>query len=257
MHVCKIVYQISNSGMVYGETPGTCRITGEQSIGVLFQKWVKPTFNDYSFLKPGNIISNEALFCFDEKSDYLKIKTNRDKPQKFRTYSHIVYKNTWYCLTKANKEEIFNLICSGAEIVSLTETGQKHVYFKHKPGMWQLDDIYITPNIELFRGIHKAACDLLRLGFSQSEVITGKYKLHRIELAGVANWRKLENNIKSQRGTSLFTLVSWLLFISEGDKEIINTMYEKKKLEIKEAKKKARKEECLPPQLKGQIELWS
>lgn len=229
MHPCEIIYKVSNSGLIYGDEKGTCRITGKESTGIKFGKWVKSTFNDYAYLQPGDIISNEALFCFDEQSDYLRLKTGREKPQRFRTYSHIVHSNNWYCLTKADKKEIFNLIISGAEIVSLTDTGQKHVFFKHKIGFWQLDELFITPDVEGLKRCHSLSCDLLRMGFSQNEIITGEYKFNRIELAGLNNWKPIESELKIFRGTGLFAFATWMLFISDEDKNNIQKMYDEAK----------------------------
>ena len=229
MHVCKRIYELSKTNMKYGDVPGICRITGEESTGIPFEKWVKSTFNDYAYLKPGTIISNEALFCFDEKSEFLMRKTGRDKPQKFRTYSHIVLNDEWYCVTKADKKFIYDAIVAGAEIVSLNDTGQKHILFKHRNGMWQLDELFVVPNIDAFKHIHKLMCDMLRLGFSQTEVISGNYRFDRIELAGLTNWKIIEDEIKKYRGKKLFNFTSWMLFISDEDKENIQKMYDTKK----------------------------
>lgn len=256
MHPCDIVYRLSGSGIVYGETPGVCRITGNQSEGVPFENWVKDTFNDYAFLRPGDIISNESLFCFDEQSDFLMRKTGRDKPQRFRTYSHIVKGNDWYCLTKADKQQIFELIVSGAEIVSLTDTGQKHVFFKHKIGFWQLDDLYIVPNIPAFHKCHGLCCDLLRCGFSQGEIIENSYKFNRIELAGLDRWKSLESELKAFRGSGIFKLATWMLFISENDKIEIQNMYDNAK-EKKALAKKEIKQQIKPVEKeKEQMSLW-
>ena len=136
--------------MLYGSDRGVCRITGKKSIGIAFDKWVKKTFNDYDYLKPGTIISNEALLCFDEASmvvaekvgkSYTSISDMLEKEhkkvtawqkkhktdnlpnpedigiklrsniyfslQRFRTYSHIIHDGEWFCVTKANKREIY------------------------------------------------------------------------------------------------------------------------------------------------------
>lgn len=272
MHICETVYKISGTNQVYGNVPGICKITGKESTGLLFEDWVKDGFTEFGNLKPGTIISNEALFCFDEQSLILAKKTNKffgtkedvyknnelkilawqkknktsELPppekigyikttdgyaclQRFRTYSHIIKGQDWYCLTKADKEQIFNLICAGAEIVSITETGQKHIFFKHRPGMWQLDDLFITPNIPEFIKIHTLLCDMMRLGFSQSEAIIGNYIQNRVELSGLQKWKLIEDELKKYRGTALFTFASWMLFISEKDKEAVQEMYKKKK----------------------------
>ena len=212
MHPCLTIYRIGAAGKRYGDTPGVCRITGLQSEGLPFEKWVKDTFTDHAYLKPGTIISNEALFCFDEKSEIIQQMTDKEKPQKFRTYSHIVYKGKWYCKTKGDKEEIFNMIINGAELVCLTDTGQKHVLFKHRPGMWQLDEMFVMPDIPAFKRLHTDMRALMAMGFSQKEIITGNYIQYRIQKAGLQAWIKAETKIRNQRGTKLFNLASWMLF---------------------------------------------
>lgn len=212
LHPCELMYNIGARNTIYGSIPGTCRITGKQSSGLPFNKWVKDTFTDQAFLKPGTIISNQALFCFDEKSEILQQLTGREKLQRFRTYSHIIHRGQWHICTKANKKKIFDLIVDGAEIVCLTDSGQKHVFFKHKPGMWQLDDSFIIPDIPEFTRLHSLMCDLLRMEFSQGEVITGQYLQYRILKAGLKPWKTIEDQIAPQRGSQLFNFASWLLF---------------------------------------------
>lgn len=216
MHPCEKIYHAGANGKIYGDTPGICRITGKPATGVPFIKWVRKTFTDQAFLFPGEIISNEALFCFDESSEIVMKRTGREKPQRFRTYSHIIDKTgRWHCLTKADKKLIFELIVDRAELVCLTDSGQKHLLFKHRPGMWQLDEQFILPDLETFRFLHGKMCRLLELGFSQTEVITGNYLQYRIAKAGIEAWKTLEDTIKPYRGISLFNFTSWLLFITK------------------------------------------
>lgn len=214
-HPCEIVYNIGANNIKYGDTPGICRITGKNGIGIPFDKWVKKTFTDHAYLFPGDIISNQAAFCFDEGSEILQEKTGRERKQRFRTYSHIIHDNKWYCRTKADKVAIYNHIINGAEIVCLTDTGQKHVFFKHRPGFWQLDEMYVKPNVPLFKLIHKMMSDLLHLGFSQIEIISGRYLQYRILKAGLSNWKKLEDNLKPHRNTNIFNLSAWMQFKHE------------------------------------------
>lgn len=201
----------------YGETEGTCRITGRKGKGMLFENWVKDTFNDHDRLFPGNIISNEAMFCFDESSEIIQNKTGRDKPQRFRTYSHIVKDGVWYCMTKADKRLIFSLITEGAEMVCLTDTGQKHVLFKHKDGMWQLDELHIRPDIELLKHLHFNMCELMAYQFSQAEIISGDYSSGRIMKAGLKNWQHHESEIKKHRGSGIFDFTSFMLYTDENN----------------------------------------
>lgn len=214
-HPCESIYQAGANNKIYGTQKGICRITGKEKEGVKFDEWVRDTFNDHHNLYPGTIISNEALFCFDEASEIVQKKTGRDKPQRFRTYSHIVKNGEWYCLTKADKRKILELIVDGAELVCLTDTGQKHVLFKHRTGLWQLDDLHIKPNIELLTLLHFHMCELLAYQFSQAEIISGKYSTGRLMKAGLDNWKQHEDVIKPHRGSGMFDFTAFMLFTDD------------------------------------------
>lgn len=106
-HTCELVYRIGGNNIKYGAQKGICRITGKESIGISFNEWVKDTFTDHSSLFPGTIISNEALFCFDECSDIVMVQSGKEKPQRFRTYRIAQYID-WYCVGWT--EEIIDLL---------------------------------------------------------------------------------------------------------------------------------------------------
>jgi len=210
MHACDTIYSLSQRP-IYGEVEGICRITGRAGKGIPFERWVKETFTDHAYLKPGDIISNEALLCFDESSLEIQQKTGRDKPQRFRTYSHFVADGSWYCLTKADKQRMVALLPT-ASLVCITDTGQRHILFKHKDGMWQLDEMFVRPDIETFTFLHSSMMALLALGFSQEEIRSGNYSQGRIAKAGVDSWRELETKLRPYRGTQIFTFTSWLMY---------------------------------------------
>lgn len=212
LHPCEMLYEVSAQNAQYGNTPGVCRITGKQSTGIPFAQWVKKTFNDHDHLKPGTIISNAAAFCFDEASEIIQQKTGKDKLQRFRTYSHILHDSVHYCVTKADKRAIYNYIISGAELVCLTDSGQKHVLFKHRLGFWQLDDMHIQPNIELFQHIHSTMTELLNIGFTQTSILQADYNPNFIAKNGFETWRKNEQILKEFRGTGMFDFAGWMLF---------------------------------------------
>ena len=213
LHPCELIYFAGANGKKYGNDPGTCRITGKISTGLNFSKWVKDTFTDHAFLQPGEIISNEALFCFDEQSELIQQKTCREKPQRFRTYSHLIdASGNWHCLTKADKELAYRLICDSASLVCLTDSGQKHLLFKHRPGMWQLDDLFILPDIDTLNFLHKKMMFLLYHGFSQAEIISGNYIQYRIIKCGIDVWKPIEEILKKYRGTQFFAFTTWLLY---------------------------------------------
>ena len=218
MHPCNLIYNTSGSGTIYGTVPGVCRITGETSEGLPFHKWVRDTFTDHAWLKPGNIISNQAMFCFDEQSTFLQLKNGRERPQRFRTYSHIIDKSgVWHTLTKADKKLTYKLIIDGATLVCLTDSGQKHLLFKHRTGMWQLDDIFIIPDIPLLIKLHSTMMQLITAGFSQTEIITGNYLQYRILKAGIGTWKSFEDLLRPLRSSKFFTFTAWLLYSIQSE----------------------------------------
>lgn len=213
-HPCIVLYEKHGNGFSIGHTAGVCRITGEQSTGMPFQKWVKDTFTDINQLRPGTIISNAASFCFVEDSALIQAKTGRDKPQKFRTYSHILtLGGEWHCLTKADKKRIVQILKGEqTEIVCLTDSGQKHVFFKHRPGFWQLDEMFVIPDVAELTRLHAIMQALQSLGFGQDQIKTGKYHHAQIIKTGFSAWQKLESQLTPKRGTPIFDFSAWLMY---------------------------------------------
>lgn len=212
-HPCETLFELHGGGFSVGDTKGVCRITGKESVGFPFKKWVKDTFTDHGHLRAGDIISNDAAFCFVEDSALIQQKTGRDKPQKFRTYSHILESDgAWHCLTKADKAKIVEILQRNPKIVCLTDSGQKHFFFKHKIGFWQLDESYIAPDLEAFNFLHSSMMGLLELGFTQDEIKRGSYAANRILKVGIDVWQKAENKIKPHRGGAMFDFAAWLMF---------------------------------------------
>lgn len=214
----EIVYKLAAHRKKYGNTKGVCCITGKESEGIPYAKWIKETFTDIASLKPGTIVSNEALFCFDESSEIVQKQTGKEKPQRFRTYSHLVANNTWYALTKADKRLMFDIIVNrNPQVVCLSESGQKHLLFKNIPGYWQLESKLMLPNLPLFKHIHKNMCALLDLKFSQAEIISGNYINYRIAKCGLAEWQSYEKELKPYRGNQIFNFAAFLMFNSKNE----------------------------------------
>ena len=211
MHPCEILYKIAGKDVEYGIQSGICRVTGQISTGVNFDKWVKDTFTNFDFLHPGDIISNEALFCFDEKSKIIQEKTGKEKEQKFRSYSHFVHNAKWHILTKADKSKMYKLLLDDPEIAVISDSGQRHLFFKHRLGFWQFEDHFITPDKEGLQAITDIAGQLYHSGFSKEEIETGNYSQYKIKKAGMKLWIELERQLRPHRGTKLFSLSIWLL----------------------------------------------
>ena len=211
-HPCEIIYNCT-SKPVFGTTEGMCRIIRKVTIGLPFKDWVKPTFTDFSSLYSGDIISNAALFCFQELSSELQQITGKEKPQNFRTYSHFVIGGKWHMKHKGEKADMLQLMLSDPEVCVISESGQKHLAFKHKPGTWQLEEEIIIPDKTKFKFIHSHIRKLAE-EFSNDEIKSGNYQQHRIMKLGIDNWRIIESEIKHFRGSAMFDLA---LFFSKID----------------------------------------
>jgi len=225
-HPCELMYQFSNA-KIYGKIPGICRITGKESVGILFDKWVKDTFTDHAYLKPGTIISNEALFCFEEQSKLLMQMTGRNKPQRFRTYSHIVVEQEWHLLSKAQKPEIYDLLTNTDPLIAvIADSGQKHLLFKHRIGTWMFENETIMRDKINLRLLKETVESLLAVKFSKDEIQTGKYQQWKILECGLPFWQAQENKFKRWRGSALFDLAVWLArppeMITNKTKEVNN-----------------------------------
>lgn len=212
--VMKLLYDNAANGVKYGTVSGICRMRGTEGVGLKFTDWVSDRFNNWADLYEGDIISNEALFCFDEASTLIAQRTGRDKPQRFRTYSHIITTDgAWHICTKADKAHIADLILRGVvKVLCLTDSGQKHIFFKHRMGFWQLDDTHIEPNIPDFAHLHATMQQLVSLGFAQEQIKKGNYSQAVILKVGLAVWQDLENILKPRRGEPIFDLAAWLMF---------------------------------------------
>ena len=216
LHPCERIYQIGANGKAYGSTSGTCRITGKKAIGLPFEKWVRDTFTDHGALLPGDIISNEALFCFDESSEIVQLRSGKEKLQRFRTYSHIINKGEWLVLTKADKHRIADIMLyDDPELVCLSDTGQKHLLFKHRTGLWQLEEMQLMPDRNGLAYLYERMMKLLTLGFSQREIITGYYMQYWITKCGIRAWKDIEDEIRQYRNTKLFNLSAWMMYTTK------------------------------------------
>lgn len=214
IHACELIYNISNTTKTYGNVKGHCCILDKQAIGLPLKKALGKSFTDIANLGGGDIISNEALFCFDEANEEVQKRTNKEKLQHFRTYSHIICDNTWYCLTKADKKKMYELILNDAELVCLSDSGQKHLMFKHKRGFWQLEELYIKPNINILKQIHYIMSELLELGFNQFEIYQGNYSSKNLIKVDLKKWKQLETELCffKRKYFDLFHLSSFFMF---------------------------------------------
>jgi hypothetical protein len=93
--------------------------------------------------------------------------------------------------------------------------------------MWQLDEMFIIPDIELLKFLHFQMCELMKVGFSQTEILTGNYISNRVLKAGLQIWKELDEPLKKHRGSQMMEFARWMLFIDEESKQKIQDSYKK------------------------------
>jgi len=192
-----------------GSQRGACRVCGLPGQGLLFSEWARPTFTDWDKLSPGNIICHACQFAFKERSTLLAAHVGKVKPQRMRNYSHFVVGGEWVPLSKADKYRMAAILLNEVpDVAVIAESGQKHILFRAVPGVvqfeeQQLRDVSPLKNVlQLVEGLYKA--------FSKQEITSGEYKQRRILKFGLAEWRSLESQAVSWRGTALFELAVFL-----------------------------------------------
>lgn len=201
-----------------GEDKGTCRVCGQQSLGLSFSHWARPTFTDWDKLQPGNIICHACQFCFAEQSELLAQRVGKEKPQRMRNYSHFVVDGKWLPLSKAQKAQMtYLLLYESPEVTIIAQSGQKHIIFRAIPGIVQFEEQQISD----WRGLGEllATIETLYNGFSKSEIETGDYAQHRVLKFGTSFWWELESALRSRRQTALFGLALFLAQRKEKEKD--------------------------------------
>jgi len=206
---------------------GVCRFCGRQNEGDDFQRWVKPTFTDLDKLLPGDIVCNDCLFWFDERSEKLAMLVGKEKPQRMRNYSHFVVGGEWIPLSKGNKARMSEVLLGEPfpELAAIAESGQKHIVFRAtrnpaggRAGWVQFEEqtIWIEPGelkslLEVVEQLHSI--------FSKTEIQSGSYLPYRVIQFGLQEWQALENSIKPQRASLFFNLVVFLAQRKDNEDE--------------------------------------
>jgi hypothetical protein len=216
--VTKILWEAAQRPTGNDDDTGICRVCGNRSDGIDFQEWVRPTFTDWDKILPGDILCQACQFCFEERSTLLMARVGKEKLQRMRNYSHFVVDGAWIPLSKGNKVQMRDILLTKQPMVSVVaESGQKHIIFRAIPGIVQFEEQQI-PDVSVL-GDLLVIIEELYIGFSKSDITTGRYAQHRIRKFGLERWNDLERQIKSMRQSPLFTLALFLAQKEEtGDK---------------------------------------
>ena len=194
-----ILHSAAGQPPMSGNAAGSCRTCGAEGIGLPFDSWVRDTFMDFDKLSPGSIICYACQFCFEEASEPLRQKVDKDKPQKMRNYSHFVLNGEWIPLSKGDKRRMREILLAGPQLAVIAESGQKHIIFRAQPGFWQFEEQRMTPCPELLTELLDPIERLYNAGARKAEIETGRYS--QKTLMKILNlWREHEPFLKEYRG---------------------------------------------------------
>ncbi len=202
-----------------------CRICGEQKNGVAFDAWVKDTFTNHDTLNPGEVVCEDCLFWFEQRSVELQKRMSKDKPQKMQNYSHFVIGGEWEPVGKGDKRRMAALLLGAPfpEMAAVAVSGQKHLAFRARrnpagaiAGWVQFEEQQVWVDPSPLKAI-LAIIEELYATFSKEEIQTGRYSPNRIRTFGLPRWQELEATLKPQRQTALFALALFLAQKDEND----------------------------------------
>jgi hypothetical protein len=131
-----------------------------------------------------------------------------------RNYSHFVVGGEWIPLSKAHKRRMRELLPT-AELAVIAHSGQKHLLFRARKGLWQFEEQQIVPDWPRLEGLLEAV-EGLYSAFSKAEIETGVYSPSRIMAFGLREWREAERLIRPERGGSLWGLA---IFLAQREEE--------------------------------------
>jgi len=221
MTVSHMIYGAAGSPSMIEDAHGVCRLCGSDSRGTPFVKWVKDTFTNYDLLQPGEIICCACQFCASEQTPTLAERTGKDKPQKFRNYSHFVTpEGEWHPLTKGQKREMLALLQRSCPVAIIAESGQKHLFFRSVPAWWQFEEQRMLPDIAGLDRLIRPIEELYHGGLSKDAIQSGVYVPAFVVKFGVDRWLELEQQIAPHRQRLLFNLAVFLVQSPEKDGNI-------------------------------------
>jgi hypothetical protein len=215
MKVMRILWNAAGQPGGDGNEEGICRICGEAGSGLPFPTWVRNTFTDWDKILPGEVICLPCQFAFSEANLLLAARVGKGKPQRMRNYSHFVIGGEWIPLSKSDKARMVEILRSGFEVAVIADSGQKHIIFRAAPGVVQFEE-------QRVRDVDAALALLdpvqaLYVGFSKTEIETGRYMQHRIIKFGLLEWDRLERKVRPFRGSGIFSLA--LFLAQKGDSD--------------------------------------
>lgn len=217
--VAQCVWLAAQQPAMDGEALGLCRLCGAAGMGLPFERWVKDTFTDHDKIGDGTIVCHACQFCACEATPGLAARVGKDKPQKFRNYSHIVGKGVWHPLSKGNKRQMRTLLMQNPDVALIALSGQKHLFFRATVGWWQIEEYAVRPFPAELHAALAVIEPLYHGGISKAEIASGRYQQNRVMQYGLATWRAAEAQLRTLRGSVVCDLALFLAQLPEEPSE--------------------------------------
>jgi len=185
----------------------TCWLCGGETDGkgIPTKKGIKDTFTDHPWARGqgSKSLCSGCAFCLNNRS--------------LRNYSILATAGELCHPSRADWREILLDPPEPPFVACLAVSGQKHLSFK-APINLSRETFTIALEEQMVEvaptklAVCLEAVENLYAYFTKDEIMTGRYRQHRIQECGLARWQELETAVESWRGTRLFELA---LFVAQ------------------------------------------
>ena len=218
--VTRLLYAAAGSPPYPTPAAGACRLCGAEGAGIPFDAWAKPTFTNRDLLRPGAIVCAACQFAAADDSTLLQARTNKDKPQRMRNYSHFVVGGAWLPLHKGQKAQMLAALRQSPAVAVVAVSGQKHLLFRARVGWWQVEESAARPDLARLEHCLTHVQALYRI-FSKEEIGAQTYAPHRMaqyaQVYGLPSLLAAQVALKPHRGALAFDLALFLAQKQEDD----------------------------------------
>lgn len=205
-----MIYRAAGEPPVETSAQGACRLCGAEDEGQPFRVWVKDTFTDHASLRPGEIVCRGCLILTQNFSTLYQQLLQRDKPQKPWNWSHFVADGEYIVLSKGDKPRMREILARNPEVAVIADSGQKHIAFRAQPYVWQFELLSIRADPAGLARLLDLTDALYSMGANKAQILSGHYATQTLARMDLAEWRRLECQIRPHRGSPLLELAVFL-----------------------------------------------
>lgn len=211
-----LIYAGAGAPAYPGEASGICRLCGAEGVGLDWAAWVKDTFTGHDTLHPGAVICHACQHATDDRSAPLTTMTGRDKPQRMRNYSHLIWTGDpprWRAYMKNEKTAMAMALLAPDDppaVAVISLAGQKHLIPRARVGWWQLEEQAMRPDPAGVAALLTPVVALYSMGATKAQIESGDYSPAWLRTVDLSRWWVLEQAVRPARGSLRCQLAVWL-----------------------------------------------